>query len=76
LTSNALSSLREACERLARTRSTRSCLCGCRLGAESEVVEEGLHPETELFVIAVDAGPGGGPASPSGGSHSGEDGAR
>ena len=52
----------EAC----RTRSTRSCLCGCRLGAEAKVVEEGLHSETDLFVVVVDAGPGGGPASPSG----------
>jgi len=38
-------------------------------------VEEGVHVEPEGFVVAVDAGPGGGFASPSWAADTGQDGA-
>src|SRR6478735_1736551 len=48
-----------ACEELARSRSTKCCLCrrwlGCR---DAEVREEGLQVDAEGFVVAVNRGPG------------------
>src|SRR6266568_837511 len=60
---------------LAFLRSTKCCLCGgrdCR--GDAGVVEEGLHGDAEALVVAVDAGPVRGLASPAGAADPGQDG--
>src|SRR6266567_6040421 len=59
---------------LAFLRSTKCSLCGgwdCR--RDAEVVEEGLHAGAEALVVAVDAGPVRGLASPAGAADPGQD---
>jgi hypothetical protein len=56
---------------LALLRSTICCLCGC---VDAEVVEEGVHADADLFVVAVDGGPGRRLAAEAWAAHAGQDG--
>jgi hypothetical protein len=56
-----------------RSGSTTRCLC--RRGGEGEVAEEVLHVDADGFVVAIDGGPGGRPASSPGAANAGQDGA-
>src|SRR5262249_17512070 len=62
----------------ARRPAENCCLYGClgwwRAGAV-ETVEEGLHDDTDLFVVAVDGGPGLGFADHTRAADPGQDGA-